>query len=378
MAKKIVCLAVVGVGVLATAVLVRAVTPEQSTQRFTPRLETVAIEVQGQGMEMCEWAVSNALKSRDGVTGVSVDRKICRAEVTYDPALVSPQAFVQALGSVGHSASFPEEAARRAPAGAANAPRGHAAPARLTPKQIETVSAFVADHVLKTEEIPSAAQVKDATGVAITIADTPVLQEAVRRRLGKDPRGQKLLAGSRCSDYGACSLWGSLSGNLATATGETLAMYEREKALDGSTYDDLARPAFEAHDWAGEKVRSTDLVGRPAVLAFLAVHCNHSMDTFPILRELHRRYGKRGLQVVGILVNSGSVRDANEWVPQQFAPEHPMWVYETASLGDLIGSHLVPTYLLVDKKGRVRKRIVGFKDQETVLADVRLIQGSSD
>ncbi len=367
MTKKIVSLALFGVGVLATAVLVRAVTPEEETQPSTPRHETVALEVQGMESLMCEMGVRSSLKSLDGVTQVSIDRKTGRAEVTYDPALVSPQVFVQAVGSIGYPASLAEEAARRAPAGTANPPRGHAASAKLTPPQIEIVSAFVADHILKTEEIPSAAQIKEATGVEIAIAHTPVLQGAVLSKLVKDPRGQKLLAGSRCSDYGACSLWG----NLATATGETLAMYEREKALDGSTYDDLALPAFEARNLAGEKVRSTDLVGRPAVLAFLAVHCNHSMDTFPILQELHRRHGKQGLQVVGILVNSGSVEDANDWVPH-FAPEHPIWVYETASLGDLIGSHLVPTYLFIDEKGRVRKKIVGFKDQATVLADVRL------
>ena len=97
------------------------------------------------------------------------------------------------------------------------------------------------------------------------------------------------------------------------------------------------------------------------------------MDTFPILQKLHRRYGEGGLQVVGVLVNSGSVEDANGWVPH-FAPEYRVWVYNDASLGDLIGSHLVPTYLFIDERGIVRKQLVGFKTEETVLANLDLIR----
>ncbi len=109
------------------------------------------------------------------------------------------------------------------------------------------------------------------------------------------------------------------------------------------------------------------------VLAFLAVHCNHSMDTLPILEDLHQRYGPEGLQVVGILVNSGSVEDANGWIPY-FDPGYPIWVYSDDSLGDLVGSHLVPTYLLVDEDGIVRKKLVGFKNEGSVTADLDLIR----
>lgn len=197
------------------------------------------------------------------------------------------------------------------------------------------------------------------------IGDTPILQQAVLAKLADDSRGQKLLAGSRCNDYGACSIWGSLAG----AGGDILALYEREKALDGTRYDHRELPSFEARNLEGETVKSADLVGKPAVLALLAVHCNHSMETFPVLQELHRKYSQEGLQVVAVLVNSGSVEDANGWVPH-FAPEHPIWVVEGDGLGDLVGSHLVPTYLLVDERGKVRELLVGFHDQEAVFAEL--------
>ena len=355
----------------ATALGVYAMDDREGGQPGGPGLETVSLEVQGMQSFMCEMGVNSALSSLSGVTAVSVDRKAARAEVTFDPAAVSPGAFVDAVNAVGYRASLPPRASTADARSATANPRpAHAAsPSRLTADQIERVSVFIAGQIIETQEIPTGEAIEEATGVELSIADIPMLQQAVLGKLVDDPRGQELLAGSRCSDYGACSLWG----NLAGASGETLGLYEREKALDGETYESMPLPAFEARNLAGETVRSAELVGRPAVLAFLAVHCNHSMETFPILQELHRRHAEDGLQVVGVLVNSGSVEDANGWVPH-FAPEYPIWVYEDASLGDLVGSHLVPTYLLVDEHGNVRKKLVGFKDQEDIIADVALIR----
>ncbi|MEE8277941.1 MAG: heavy-metal-associated domain-containing protein, partial [Thermoanaerobaculia bacterium] len=286
----LVVLLLVLAGVVASGLFVYAT---EDGAESNAELESVSFEVQGMQSLMCEMAVKSTLKSLDGVDAVSVDRKAATAEVTFDPATVSPAAFVEAVNSIGYRASLPEGVTAYADRGPADSlkPAGHPASAsKLTPDHIEIVAAFVAGYILSKEEIPTGKDVVEATGVELSIADTPVLQRAVLTKLADDPRGQKLLAGSRCSDYGACSLWG----NLAGASGDTLAMYEREKALDGKIFDDFAVPAFEARNLAGEVVRSSDLVGRPAIVAFLAVHCNHSMDTFPILQELHRRYGQEG------------------------------------------------------------------------------------
>lgn len=73
-----------------------------------------------------------------------------------------------------------------------------------------------------------------------------------------------------------------------------------------------------------------------------------------------------------MLVNSGTVEDANGWLPH-LAPEHPIWVVEDDGLGDLIGSHLVPTYLLVDERGKVRELLVGCREQASVVAELGVI-----
>jgi thiol-disulfide isomerase/thioredoxin len=176
---------------------------------------------------------------------------------------------------------------------------------------------------------------------------------------------------SRCAEYGACSLYGDLTG----ASGDVLDMYVREKASDGETYDERSIPAFEASTLSGEAVRSTDLVGKPTVLVTLAGHCSHSYQTLPILQELEKTYGPKGFEVVGVYVNSGSVEDINSWI-DYYKPEYDVWVSPTDGLGDVVNSHLVPTYLLVDEDGKVKEKLVGFKTQEEVEARLRNVSST--
>ena len=297
--------------------------------------------------------------------------------MSFDPALASPAAFAPAVEALGyralvHNAGGPGDAqavGTQVVTEVAVAPGAHASAASLLrPEQVDQVADDVAQQIIESEEIPGASAIEEATGIKLSIGDTPVLQQAVLDRLADDPHGQKLLAGSRCSEYGACSVWG----NLATAADDILALYEREGSLDGTTYDHRQLPIFEARDLEGNAVSSADLRGHPAVLTLLSVHCNHPMETFPILQKLHRPYASQGVRVIGVLVNSGTVEDANAWVPH-FAPEYPMWVVEGDGLGDRLGSHLVPTLLLVDEHLGLRELLVGYHDQAAVVTELENI-----
>jgi copper chaperone CopZ len=360
-------LVVVGLALGSAAIIAFGKTPEEEIPSGT---ETVEMEVEGMQTLMCEIGLKSALKHIEGVDAVTVDREAGLARVSYDPSTALPASFVQAANSLGFQASLPEGNAAEA-SSSDPTPKGHvSSTSHLTPEQVELVADFVARHIVEKQEIPEGSVIEEATGVELPIGDTPILQMAVMQKLAADPRGQKLLEGSRCSDYGACSMWGNLSG----ASGDVLAMYERERALDGTTYEDRDLPEFTALDLDGRSVSSRDLAGRPAVLALLSVHCAHSMETFPILQDLHRRLSPEGLQVVGVLVNSGTVKDANGWVPH-FAPEHPMWVVEGVALGDLIGSHLVPTYLVVGADGKLREMLVGYQEETRVIAALESLEG---
>jgi len=168
---------------------------------------------------------------------------------------------------------------------------------------------------------------------------------------------------SRCTQYAACSLNRDLSG----ATGDVLDMYVREKATDGRMYEEVSIPEFGASRLSGETVRSSSLVGKPTLLVFLASHCSHSYQTLPILQKLERKYGK-DIHIVGVYVNSVSA-DVKE-TTRGYKPEYELWAYPDDSIGDIIDSHLVPTYLFVDKHGKLMQKLVGFKDRDEVEARI--------
>ncbi len=186
---------------------------------------------------------------------------------------------------------------------------------------------------------------------------------AARAESGLTAEELDLLAGSRCARYDACSIFGDLSG----ATGETLAMYVKEKAEDGRRFDDFHLPSFTAKNLAGEEVGLADLKGTQTVLVFLAVHCRHSLDSFPILNYLEETYGPQGIRVVGLYVNSGSIEDLNAWLPA-VEPKFEIWGFNDPSLADLVESHLVPVYFFLDAEGRLLEKLVGQKSQDEVLA----------
>ncbi|MCZ6650401.1 MAG: TlpA disulfide reductase family protein [Acidobacteria bacterium] len=167
----------------------------------------------------------------------------------------------------------------------------------------------------------------------------------------------------RCADYGACSL----HGNLAFASGDTLAMYADEKKEDGTLFTDFTMPAFTALNLDGKTVSTGDLRDAPAVVAFLAGHCSHSHDSIPILNDLASGDAPAGTRVIGVWVNSGSVEDVASWMPT-YAPTYEVWVHEDAGVGDAIGSHLVPTWFYLTPNGDVLGKLVGYKSPDQVRA----------
>lgn len=344
--------------------------------------DKAVLEVKGMTCGSCANKIQATLKKIDGVREAKVDLSLNEAYVTHDSNQVSRAELVEAVNALGYQASAKAESNADASESASGAAVGAAAgsscstPAesvttgndgRLTDAQVETVADYIVQSIVADGDSPNIAftseQIAEATGIVIPPQDEVRIQNAARTKLQGYPEALAAVAScsSRCSEFDACSLHGDLSG----ATGETLDMYTREKKEDGSAFDDQPLPEFEALDIGLQQVRSEDLKGKPAVLAFLAGHCTHSMDTFPILQEITRSHGPEELQVVGVVVNSGTPDDVAIWA-SEFEPEYDVWVYENASLGDVIGSHLVPTYLFVDATGQVKEKLVGYKESEVV------------
>ncbi len=245
-------------------------------------------------------------------------------------------------------------------------------PHQLSKGDVKKLADAAIQRLLKADGIPNFTfeDLVKKTGVPVKASEEKSVKRDILALMKKHPGAAAKLKTTRCAKYDACSL----NRNLSGATGEELAMYKIEKGEDGKTFSDRVLPKFQAQSLSGKKVSTNALVGKPIVLTFLAGHCSHSLDSLPILEKLQRDYAKKGLSVVGVFVNSGSVEDMNGWI-NDFKPSWKVLVHTPISLGDTIGSHLVPTYFFVDQKGQVKEKLVGYKSQKLIDERARALLG---
>lgn len=113
----------------------------------------------------------------------------------------------------------------------------------------------------------------------------------------------------------------------------------------------------------GESMKLRDLQGRVVLLNFWATWCVPCIEEIPSLQKLSQAYADRGLVVVGAAVES-EPEDI-----KKFVAKHQM-TYPIA-LGDdrlqkaFPGVTGLPTTFILDKKGNIRKQLVGAADYRT-------------
>ena len=167
--------------------------------------------------------------------------------------------------------------------------------------------------------------------------------------------------GGNCSKYSACSV----DHNLINATGEELARYKEEVALDGASFSDRIAPDFTLPNTKGKRVSLSEHRGKNVALVFLSAHCFHSLDTLPILAELRQKYADRDLEILAVFINSGDVEQvaSRAW---ELDVEYPLVVSEGKEIARAYDSRMVPSTFLIDERGNLTKKLVGFKDMATL------------
>lgn len=77
-------------------------------------------------------------------------------------------------------------------------------------------------------------------------------------------------------------------------------------------------PEFAGLDWMGGKPYTLkELRGTPVLIRFWNRHCDMCKDSAPILEDLHKKYSKRGLHVIGIHHKKTAQPDTAEQVTEQ-------------------------------------------------------------
>lgn len=146
------------------------------------------------------------------------------------------------------------------------------------------------------------------------------------------------------------------------------------------------RPAVKAPALAGKPldVKAQDLAGHPAridvgngqvlVVDFFASWCQPCKVQLPHLERLERELHDQGLRVYGVSFDEDL--DAIRGFAAQMAIQFPiLWDRGGDTLAPALSIQRLPTTLLVDRRGTIRKVHLGYdaKEGERLEADVRAL-----
>ena len=124
------------------------------------------------------------------------------------------------------------------------------------------------------------------------------------------------------------------------------------KLLDGSSFD-----------IAGER-------GNVVLLNLWATWCGPCRYEIPELEKLHSQLAGQRFKVVGVSVDEGNPDEVRDFVAEQ-KMTYPVVLDPEGRLAEIFQSTVLPTSVLVDRKGRVvwkKLGIVDSKDEELVKA----------
>ncbi len=136
-----------------------------------------------------------------------------------------------------------------------------------------------------------------------------------------------------------------------------------EKPLPNLSLDTIDGGKWSLHDHLGNIV----------LINFWATWCEPCRTETPMLVNLGKEYKDRGLQIVGIALDTGGTSIIKKFLAE-YKVDYPTLLPVPGSALSRIDP--VPTTLLIDPEGRLAKKYVGELPEDVLRADIeKLIKG---
>ncbi|RYG37670.1 TlpA family protein disulfide reductase [bacterium] len=121
-------------------------------------------------------------------------------------------------------------------------------------------------------------------------------------------------------------------------------------------------PKLALKDLAGKTHTNASLKGKVVLLDFWATWCGPCKAAAPTMNSLFGKYKGKGLQVIGV-----NITDKEPAVKKYVADHKYTYPFTPASdtFAQALGVGPIPTFVLVDKAGKVRHVIVGFNTKSS-------------
>ncbi|BDV41336.1 thioredoxin [Geotalea uraniireducens] len=119
-------------------------------------------------------------------------------------------------------------------------------------------------------------------------------------------------------------------------------------------------PPIKVVSTSGQQISLANYHGYVLVIDFFATWCPPCREAIPHLIALNRKYGKQGLQVLGLSLDEGDEQGVKDFVAgKRF--NYPVALANEGIQTDY-GLRSLPTVYVIDKKGIVAERFMGGSD----------------
>ncbi len=137
-------------------------------------------------------------------------------------------------------------------------------------------------------------------------------------------------------------------------------------------------PDFSVKDLSGAEFRLKDCCDKDAVLLFFwSFFCGPCREEMPMINEVTRRYGGKGLQVVGVNLDGVEMKKAiTKFVASEkigFRIVFDELEGDAFRVADPYGVAGTPALFLVDKKGRIAYSVVGAVTEPQLRAEIEKV-----
>jgi peroxiredoxin len=120
-------------------------------------------------------------------------------------------------------------------------------------------------------------------------------------------------------------------------------------------------PPIKMVTTSGQPITMNNYKGYVLVMDFFATWCIPCKESIPHLNSLNRKYGKQGLQILGVSVDEGNDREVKGFVAERKI-SYPVAIADE-ELQTEYGLRSIPTVYVINKKGMVAEKFQGYSDQ---------------
>lgn len=130
-------------------------------------------------------------------------------------------------------------------------------------------------------------------------------------------------------------------------------------------------PAFSIKDLRGHEISSADLRGKVVLIDFWATWCQPCKKEMPGYQALLDKYGSRGFAAIGLKFDTMMDTEDPVLFARKLRVRYPLAVASDEIKGKFGGIEGLPTTMLYDRHGILRKKIIGFEYTNVIESKVK-------